>query len=64
MADGVRGAQPGKPLTFAEAVHTVRDMLSEIANAPHEDFEGHGGLCPICGLVGRLRTALEDYRDD
>lgn len=52
------------PLTFAEVVHRLRDTLSELGDAPHEAFEGHGGLCPTCGLITSLKQALEDFRDD
>lgn len=35
----------------------------QIGNAPHEDFDGLGGLCPICGLVTKLRTVLREELD-
>ena len=52
--------QSEKPLTVAEAVHRIRDLLAELSDAPHADFEGHGGLCPVCGVVTRMQRALED----
>ena len=57
-------ASPPGPLTQAEAVHRIRDLLSGLSNAPHADFEGHGGLCPVCGVVTRMQRVLEDFRDD
>lgn len=53
-----------EPLTFAQAVHAIRDQLVALQNAPHEEFEGHGGFCPICGLTTHLLRKLGDYRDD
>lgn len=60
----VRLAPPPGPLTQAEAVHRIRDLLSELSNASHADFEDHGGLCPVCGVVTRMQRVLEEFRDD
>ena len=51
-------------LTFTKAVHEIQGLLDRLGNEPHEDFEGHGGLCPICGLVTKLRTALREELDE
>lgn len=51
-------------LTEAEAVHRIRDLLSELSNMPHADFEGHGGLCPTCGVITHMKRRLEQFRDD
>ena len=47
-------------LTFAKAVDEIQGLLDRLSNEPHEDFEGHGGLCPICGLVSALRASLDE----
>lgn len=54
-------AATGDRLTFGQAVNEIRDLLSKLSNAPHE--EHFGPLCPICGLVTSLQAKLEDWRD-
>lgn len=48
-------------LEFAEVVHCLRTQLAALKHAPHEAHPGP--FCPICGLVGNLQRALEEYRD-
>jgi hypothetical protein len=49
--------------TLAQAAERIRDDLLAVQNAPHEDFDGHGGLCPICGLTTSLLTRLREELD-
>ena len=56
-----RSAASQRRLTFVEVVESLRTQLAAFAHAPHEEHPGP--LCPICGLVGNLRKALEDYSD-
>lgn len=48
-------------MTFADAVHEIRDKLLEIQNAPHEDILG--AVCPICVLTNRMLTCLQEQSD-
>lgn len=48
---------------LSQAASEISDLLDRIGDAPHADFDGNGGLCPICGLVTKLRAALREELD-
>lgn len=48
-------------MTFAGAVHAIRDKLVELQNAPHKEHAGP--VCPICMLTNRMLAHLQDQSD-
>lgn len=60
VVDGPSGLRSER-LTFADAVHEIRDKLVELQNAPHEEHPG--AACPICVLTNRMLAHLREQSD-